>query len=105
MQVAGAEWERATRFEASLSLLLLDVDRFKFINDEHDHGVGDDLPQRIARPVRVGLRGFDVLARYGGEEFVILLPETEMKTAPLAAKQAGRDRVVEAPQETSQGQR
>jgi len=65
----------------SLSCLLVDLDRFKQINDRHGHAAGDRVLQQVARQLSLGLRSSDVLARYGGEEFVLLLPGTDMARA------------------------
>jgi diguanylate cyclase (GGDEF)-like protein len=62
--------------EHALSCLMLDVDRFKTVNDRYGHLVGDDVLRWVAEQVRSLLRGGDVAARFGGEEFVVLLPET-----------------------------
>ena len=71
------EVERAQRFGHPLSLLMLDVDRFKRINDRLGHQVGDEVLAEIARRISRSIRSqIDTLARFGGEEFTILLPET-----------------------------
>ena len=70
-----------------LSCLLVDLDRFKQINDQHGHPAGDLVLQEVARTLSNGLRASDVLARYGGEEFVLLLPAT---TSARAAEIAER---------------
>lgn len=72
------EWSRAHRSHAPLSLLLIDIDTFKKLNDTYGHLVGDECLIQVARTLRGVLhRPSDLLARYGGEEFVALLPETE----------------------------
>ncbi len=69
------EWARAERDGNALSLLMIDVDHFKRINDQHGHQVGDECLKSIAQSLGGQLRGAgDLLARYGGEEFVALLP-------------------------------
>ena len=71
------EWDRAVRTRQPLSLLMIDVDYFKNVNDRHGHQYGDGCLQKIAQGMRDMLpRSGDLLARYGGEEFVILLPTT-----------------------------
>ena len=70
------EIERAIRFDRSLSLLMLDLDWFKRVNDTHGHQRGDDVLREFATRVTVEIREVDTLARYGGEEFVLVLPET-----------------------------
>ncbi|MDO8671760.1 MAG: diguanylate cyclase [Dehalococcoidia bacterium] len=70
------EMVRARRGGHPLTVMMLDVDGFKLINDTHGHTVGDELLRRIARTVRSALRSTDILGRYGGDEFLALLPET-----------------------------
>ena len=72
----GAEMERVRRYDTTLSLLLIDLDHFKQINDTHGHLAGDDVLVEIAAVLQRVVRAVDVVARYGGEEFVIVLPET-----------------------------
>jgi diguanylate cyclase (GGDEF)-like protein len=80
---------RARRARTAVSLLLLDIDHFKNVNDTHGHLAGDEVLARFAELVRSCLRKEDLLARYGGEEFVVLLPGT---TQPDAAGLAERIR-------------
>lgn len=72
----GAELERAQRYGNPLSVLMLDVDHFKAINDRHGHALGDEALKALVGTLRGGLRDMDVVGRLGGEEFAILLPET-----------------------------
>lgn len=72
----GRELERARRYELPLSVLLLDLDHFKRLNDEHGHLVGDQVLARLGRLLREQVRAVDLVARYGGEEFGVVLPET-----------------------------
>lgn len=71
------EIDRAQRASASLGLLMLDIDRFKAINDEHGHPAGDDILVQLAGCLREQLRSSDVVARLGGEEFVILMSHVD----------------------------
>jgi diguanylate cyclase (GGDEF)-like protein len=71
------EINRSTRNEGTLSILLIDIDRFKIFNDTHGHQVGDFILKEFAQALKSNLRQYDTLARYGGEEFVIILPETD----------------------------
>ncbi|MEP7344051.1 MAG: diguanylate cyclase [Gemmatimonadaceae bacterium] len=81
----SAELERGRRYEKSVSLLLIDLDYFKRINDTHGHLVGDDVLQEVAGLLQKAVRAVDVVARYGGEEFVIVLPETGLHGATVFA--------------------
>jgi diguanylate cyclase (GGDEF)-like protein len=81
------EWLRARRDSLPLSLIMIDVDHFKQINDAHGHPCGDgvlrDIAHELMRHVR---RAGDLVARYGGEEFAVLLPNTDLATACLFAE-------------------
>jgi two-component system cell cycle response regulator len=70
------EVDRAKRYESKLTLLLLDIDHFKRINDERGHLVGDGVLRQIGGLIEASVRTVDIAARYGGEEFVLILPET-----------------------------
>ena len=76
----------AQRAQNALSLLFLDIDHFKQINDRYGHVVGDDVLRRIASTVATCLRETDVSVRYGGEEFVVVLPETSAAEAVKIAE-------------------
>lgn len=81
------EWRRATRHEAPLSLLLIDVDFFKQFNDAHGHRKGDECLKLVARSVAsLALRSGDVAARIGGEEYALLLPNTPNEGAVQVAE-------------------
>jgi two-component system cell cycle response regulator len=73
-----AEVDRARRFSSSLSLLLLDVDHFKQINDTAGHLAGDSVLRQLGALLEDAIRKVDIVARYGGEEFVAILPETAL---------------------------
>jgi diguanylate cyclase (GGDEF)-like protein len=85
-----SEWKRFRRYNRPLSLLLLDIDHFKSINDRYGHDVGDQVIIAVARCCGMQTRDSDVVARIGGEEFAILLPETELADARVAAERLRR---------------
>ncbi|PKH02615.1 GGDEF domain-containing protein [Psychromonas sp. MB-3u-54] len=70
------EIAKAQRYKFDLSLLLIDLDNFKLINDQHGHQVGDQVLTEMSALVVQELRSFDVMARYGGEEFLVIAPNT-----------------------------
>jgi diguanylate cyclase (GGDEF)-like protein len=86
MESLAAEFERSRRFTRSLSILFLDVDHFKDINDTHSHAFGDVVLRRLIEIVRAGLRSADVIGRYGGEEFLVGLVETNLSEARVIAE-------------------
>lgn len=87
MEALSAEWKRSTRANRPFALVLMDLDRFKFVNDFYGHLEGDVVLQRVGRILEEHCRRSDVVARYGGDEFVILMPETTVESArQLASK-------------------
>jgi diguanylate cyclase (GGDEF)-like protein len=74
---ADLEIARALRFETPLALLLVDVDYFKRVNDNHGHLIGDEVLRGLAADLRQQVRESDVVGRFGGEEFTVLLPRTD----------------------------
>ncbi|MFY1598022.1 diguanylate cyclase [Micromonospora sp. WMMD737] len=83
------EVERASRFGRMLSVLALDLDRFKDVNDTYGHAAGDAVLAEFARRVRGEIREVDLAFRQGGEEFVLLLPETDARGAAIVAERLG----------------
>jgi diguanylate cyclase (GGDEF)-like protein/PAS domain S-box-containing protein len=83
---AARELERASRYGRAVSLLLLDVDRFKSVNDNHGHPAGDAVLQRVAEVCCETLRACDTFGRIGGEEFAAVLPETDAAGAARTAE-------------------
>lgn len=82
----GKEYQRAQRYGRPLSLLMIDLDGFKSINDSLGHQKGDRVLIRVAELLAKTVRSVDLIARYGGDEFVILLPETKPKAAVRLAQ-------------------
>jgi len=90
MEALSGEWKRSTRAGRSFALVLMDLDRFKFVNDFYGHLEGDLVLQRVGQILESNCRRYDVVSRYGGDEFVILMPETNMEHArQLASKLRG----------------
>jgi diguanylate cyclase (GGDEF)-like protein len=84
------EISRATRHGSPFSLLILDVDHFKKINDQHGHGVGDLVLRGAAQMIAKTVRATDLVGRWGGEEFLVLLPHTDLQHARQAAERIRR---------------
>jgi diguanylate cyclase len=81
----GQALQFAIRTRTPVSILMIDLDKFKFVNDRLGHDVGDELLKRCARRLRDALRGSDTIARLGGDEFVVLLPQTAAEGARRVA--------------------
>ena len=81
MEALSAEWKRSTRANRPFALVLMDLDRFKFVNDFYGHLEGDVILRRVGHILEQNCRRSDVVARYGGDEFVILMPETSLEQA------------------------
>ena len=90
-----AELFRAKRYRVALSMLMLDIDHFKQVNDEHGHKAGDLVLVQLGSIMRMTLRNVDVIGRYGGEEFAIMLPETDRDMALDVAERL-RQEIAEA---------
>lgn len=80
------EFSRATRYFQPFSLMIIDIDLFKAVNDTYGHLVGDEVIKRVANICKDSVREADVVARIGGEEFAILLPETDIDAAYVLAE-------------------
>ncbi len=80
------ELERFKRYETKLSLLMIDIDHFKRINDTYGHAIGDEVLKKVSSELQNQLRKVDLVARWGGEEFIALLPETEIDEAVSVAE-------------------
>lgn len=85
-RVIELEMSRSSRYQQPLSLILLDIDHFKHINDRHGHAAGDGVLREIVRVVQERIRSADLLFRWGGEEFVVMTPSTGYRSAAVAAE-------------------
>src|SRR5690606_29817441 len=97
------EVERAQRFRRPLSVIWIDADHFKEVNDTYGHPGGDQVPRGLSERFRTGSRRMDILGRYGGDEFVILLLESDLQMAQEVAERL-RLSVVAKPFNTSAGE-
>lgn len=91
VKLADREMARSERYKHPFSILMIDADSLKMINDKYGHEAGDNLIRTMANTIRANLRDTDILARYGGDEFVVFLPET-----PATAAHEVAERVREA---------
>jgi two-component system cell cycle response regulator len=98
----GTLVEQATQRGKPLSLLMLDIDYFKSVNDTHGHDAGDDVLREFALRIRRSVRNIDLACRLGGEEFVIVMPETDMTVAAMVAERLRR-RIAGEPFPVQQG--
>ena len=92
----GREMARARRHDRRLTVMMLDIDNFKEVNDRHGHVTGDQVLRLLAAAIQGRMRGEDLFARYGGEEFVFILPETDL-AAGLAVAESIRGLVEGLP--------
>ena len=80
------EIQRSKRFERNLSVMMLDLDHFKRVNDSHGHKIGDQVLKHFSTICSSSIREQDLLARFGGEEFVVIMPETDLEGAMQLAE-------------------
>ncbi|MEC9492076.1 GGDEF domain-containing protein [Flexistipes sp.] len=85
-EILTHEMERADRYQNGLSLIMLDIDHFKKINDTYGHIKGDETLKRLAEIVENNIRKSDFFARWGGEEFILLVPHTSLDNAAMLAE-------------------
>jgi diguanylate cyclase (GGDEF)-like protein/PAS domain S-box-containing protein len=90
-EISIKEFKRSRRYHRPMCLIMIDLDQFKEVNDEHGHIAGDQVLSGLASLCRNNLRDVDLLARYGGEEFMILLPETDAVKAMATAERLRQD--------------
>lgn len=97
------EIARARRYKHPVSVIMIDIDHFKSVNDTHGHSVGDEVLSKIAKRILSGLRQSDFAGRYGGEEFAVVLPETDANSAAEIVAERLRGAVDSNPVETAEG--
>lgn len=85
MEALGKEVQRCLRKRGNLSLIILDIDHFKQVNDRYGHLQGDIVLQKVALQLQKELRAYDTAARYGGEEFIAVLPDATLEEAVFVA--------------------
>lgn len=89
-EAARFEFERTQRYPRHLSVMMIDIDHFKNINDTYGHAVGDMALREVAARIKRSVRTVDIVARYGGEEFIVLMPETGLQEAGRVAERVRR---------------
>ncbi len=96
--------QHAAQRNRELSLLIVDIDYFKAVNDTYGHDAGDEVLREFSRRLRKNIRGIDLACRYGGEEFVIVMPETDRATSSMVAERL-RQRIASEPFSIAGGSR
>jgi len=99
----GDEFERARRYDMDLSVMMLDLDHFKEVNDTYGHAAGDDVLGEVGRVMRESTRRVDVAGRYGGEEFTMVLPETDRSNTRRLAERL-REAIADLTFESDDGE-
>lgn len=94
-EIFETEWSSASRYGYSLGCVMVDVDHFKAVNDNHGHSVGDQVLQKIAQVLLSTARKSDTVCRYGGEEFCVLLSHTDIENSKIVAEKF-RQKIEEA---------
>ena len=90
LELLATELAKCRRYDSNLTIMLLDVDHFKAINDRHGHLCGDEVLVRLATRLRESVRETDRVGRYGGEEFIVLMPETAAHAGRVTAERCRR---------------
>jgi len=96
------EMDRARRDDRPVSALMLDIDKFKLVNDTYGHSVGDEVLREIAVRIGKAVRDVDIVGRYGGEEFAVILPDSSLEVAVAVAERV-RTEISERPFDTESG--
>jgi len=85
-RLAAIEVERAVRYNKPLAAIMLDIDKFKRVNDVYGHAAGDQVLKAVSHLCNESFRKVDIIGRYGGEEFAIILPEADLEQARIVAE-------------------
>ena len=96
LALADAEWSRFQRYHRPLSMLMVDIDHFKVVNDRFGHATGDVALSWVATVCKKDQRGSDIVGRIGGEEFALLLPETDLTQASVVAERIRKNVAVQS---------
>jgi diguanylate cyclase (GGDEF)-like protein len=102
MRKAELEFQRAVRFHHDMTMIMLDIDNFKQINDTYGHIAGNQVLQELAARCQAQVRSIDLIGRFGGDEFILLLVETNAEDASSIAERI-RDHVAATPVDTEKG--
>jgi diguanylate cyclase (GGDEF)-like protein len=89
-EMCASEFKRCRRMRTSASIMMIDVDHFKAINDGHGHPAGDKVIQEVSDIIQKSIRETDIAGRYGGEEFSVILPDTDLLSAQQVAERIRR---------------
>ncbi len=92
----AGEFERARRYKTPFSLVMIDIDHFKRINDDHGHNAGDVVLKQVSSLLLKSVREIDTASRFGGEEFMVILPSTDSPSAKIVAERM-RDMIASFP--------
>jgi two-component system, cell cycle response regulator len=101
-ELGEREFARSKRYKHTISAMMVDIDKFKKVNDTYGHTIGDQILIQLTERIRANIRDIDILGRYGGDEFAILLPETGLEAARQVAERL-RSAISETPFETEAG--
>jgi len=103
IEKSSAEFERSIRYDRPLSLMMIDIDFFKKVNDRYGHMIGDVVLQKIANEISLQLRTNDIFCRWGGEEFILLIPESDHDNGQFLSEKI-RKSIEDTPVELDSGE-